>query len=189
VPFRMGQQLPLYGVTGFRQLGPCKPVFIRAFQQQRGGLPEKPRTIHLHAKSTWRVRRCSHYHPSMRTLLLFLALLAAAAPSSADEWTSRSGNCFEWEALWTVQRDASGAWVGSIDFQHVGGSCTPPNNNVMTGEVRAATIGEDFYARIVLGAAGSCLANGRIQGAEVRGFLLCHGSAHSLTFALRFNKN
>jgi hypothetical protein len=125
----------------------------------------------------------------MRAIFLLLWLVVAVVPGSAEEWTSRSGNCFEWEGRWTVQRDVSGVWVGSLDFQHVGGSCVAPNNSFMTAEVRAATIGEDFYARIVMGAAGSCLANGRIQESEVRGFLLCHGTAQSLTFALRFNRN
>jgi hypothetical protein len=125
----------------------------------------------------------------MRATLLFLALFAAALPVRAEEWTSRSGSCFEWEGLWNVQRDQTGIRTGFIDMRQVGGSCVGPTDNVMTAEVRAAMVGNDFFARIVLGASGSCLANGRVQGNNVRGFMLCHGVAQQLTFALRMAAN
>ena len=131
------------------------------------------------------------YHPPMpmRAILLFLALLLGAAPAAAEEWSSRSGRCFEWQGLWTVERDPSGVWVGSLDLQQVGGPCARPDNSVMTSEVRAVITGEDFFARITMGGTGSCLMNGRIsRDSEVRGFMLCHGAPQSLTFALRFSR-
>jgi len=124
----------------------------------------------------------------MRAILLFLVLLLGVAPAAGDQWTSRSGSCFEWQGLWTVARDQSGAWVGSIDLQQVGGPCVEADNSILTSEVRAVIVGEDFFARITMGAAGSCLMNGRVQGSEVRGFMLCHGAAPSLAFALRLNR-
>jgi hypothetical protein len=126
---------------------------------------------------------------AMRVLLLVLALFFVAPQAEAEEWTSRSGSCFEWEGLWAVQRDQSGVWNGSIDMRQVGGPCVAPADSFMTAEVRAAIVGDEFFARIVLGASGSCLANGRVQGTDVRGFMLCHGVAQQLAFALRMRPN
>jgi hypothetical protein len=123
----------------------------------------------------------------MRPLLLLLALLAGAAPASGEEWTSRSGFCFEWHGVWMVERDPSGVWVGTIDYQQVGGSCVPPDNSMVSSEVRAVILGEDFFARVTTGGT-SCLVNGRVRGSEVRGFSLCHGNPQSLQFALRLSR-
>jgi hypothetical protein len=123
----------------------------------------------------------------MRTILLLAALLLGAAPAAAEQWSSRSGRCFEWQGLWSVERDPSGVWVGSVDMQQVGGSCVRPDNSIMTSEVRAVITGEDFFARLTMGGGASCLMNGRIsRDSEVRGFMLCPGTPQPLTFALRF---
>jgi hypothetical protein len=129
------------------------------------------------------------YHFPMRAILLFLILLLGVAPAAGEEWTSRSGGCFEWQGLWRVERDPSGAWVGSFDLQQVGGPCAPPDNSILTGEVSAAIVGQDFFARLnIIGAPGPCLVHGRVQGSDVRGFLLCQGVPQSLGFALRLNR-
>lgn len=124
----------------------------------------------------------------MRTILVLLGLIFATAPALGEEWTSRSGHCFEWQGLWVVERDQSGAWVGYIDSQQVGGNCVGADNSTATAEVRAVMVGEDFFARVTTGNAGSCLLHGRIHGVEVRGFTICAGAPQALAFVLRLKR-
>jgi hypothetical protein len=121
-------------------------------------------------------------------MLIFLLLIASIAPALSDEWTSRSGQCFEWQGLWTVERDQSGVWVGSIDYQQIGGPCIAGDNSIATSEVRAVIVGEDFFARVITGGSASCLMHGRVRGVEVRGFSLCTGAMQSLAFALQLRR-
>lgn len=123
----------------------------------------------------------------MRTVLVLLGLIFATAPALGEEWTSRSGQCFEWQGLWVVEREQSGAWIGYIDSQHIGGSCVEANNSAASAEVRAVTAGEDFFARVTTGNAGACLMHGRIRGAEVRGFTICAG-AQPVAFVLQLRR-
>jgi hypothetical protein len=127
----------------------------------------------------------------MRAILALLLppffLMPITSPALSDEWASRTGNCFEWEGYWTVDRDQSGVWIGFIDFQQVGGPCAPPTNSTVTYDVRAAIVGEDFFAHRVFGST-QCNLYGRVRGDQVRGFEICSGVSEPLAFALQLRK-
>ena len=88
-----------------------------------------------------------------------------------------------------VERDPSGVWVGSVDYRHVGGPCVPAEDKLVSSEVRAVIVGEDFFARVTNVGGGTCLVNGRVRGFEIRGASFCSGSPDSTQFALRLNRN
>ena len=123
----------------------------------------------------------------MRAILTCLILLSASAAARGDEWASRSGNCFEWQGYWTVDREQSGAFVGFVDHQHIGGPCVAAADSRMTANVRAVIAGSDFFAASTPGGGPSCLWHGSIRGDEARGFVLCPGQP-GMAFVLSFRR-
>jgi hypothetical protein len=95
--------------------------------------------------------------------------------ASADEWFSRQGDCLDWRGRWMIDRDQSGVWVGNIDFLRVGGPCSPPGRSRASYEVRAAIVGDDFFASRRSGDE-LCMLHGKVQGDEVHGRELCRGN-------------
>jgi len=120
----------------------------------------------------------------MRAILVSILLILGIVPALGDEWASRNGTCYDWQGYWAVERDPSGVWTGSIDFQQVGGACVAPTNAVASQEVRAVIVGEDFFARRH-GGSTACYMHGRIRGDQVRGFEICSGGTEQ-GFALHF---
>jgi hypothetical protein len=124
----------------------------------------------------------------MRGILASLMVTSALCPAIADEWVSRTGPCYDWEAYWNVERDASGVWVGNADFRHIGGACIAPNQGVVVAnEVRAVLAGDEFFAVRTTGF-GTCHLHGRVRNNEVRGLELCTGQQPPFAFALRFSR-
>jgi hypothetical protein len=118
---------------------------------------------------------------------VLLVLAMTAPPMScayADDWVSRHGNCFDWKGRWVVDRDQSGAWVGNVDFVHVGGPCSPGTPSRETYNVRAVMAGSDFFAQRQ-SAATVCMLQGTMRDEEVRGYELCGGWRRPLPFTLR----
>jgi hypothetical protein len=123
----------------------------------------------------------------MRTVVCFLVWLSGVGFASCDEWILRTGGCYDWEGYVTIEREQSGVWAGTVDFRHIGGSCSAPDNSAIPAEFRAAVLGSDFFARRA-NAVAVCHLYGRAQGNEVRGFELCAGQAQAAPFALRFSR-
>jgi hypothetical protein len=95
----------------------------------------------------------------------FLALMVSTglSPASAEEWVSRHGSCYEWEARWEVRQEQSGVWTGPIDF---------------------TIVGADFFGRRTTGSV-VCNMHGTIREIEVRGYEVCSGFTTPLAFVLR----
>ena len=108
----------------------------------------------------------------MRAVLFALCSLLGIGSASAETWMSATGLCFEWEGRWSVSQDASGLWVGDIEFIHIGGRCANPTHQTATYPVRAVIVAEEFF-----GVRGSCHMNGRVRGNTIRGLEVCAGSA------------
>src|ERR1700730_16740899 len=121
----------------------------------------------------------------MRVILTSLILVSASLPAFGDEWASRSGSCFEWQAYWTVDREQSGGFAGYLDFQHIGGPCVAANDSRASANVRGVIVGSDFFAVSTVGGQPSCLWHGSVRGDEARGFMLCPGNP-GFAFVLSF---
>ena len=124
----------------------------------------------------------------MRVVLICLILISASLPALGDEWASRSGNCFEWQGFWTVDREQSGGFVGYLDHQHIGGPCVAATDSRMSANVRAVIVGSDFFAMSTPGGQPSCLWHGSVRGDEARGFVLCPGQQGGMAFVLSFKR-
>jgi hypothetical protein len=123
----------------------------------------------------------------LRAAVTFLTLLSASLPAFSDEWASRSGTCFDWQAYWNVERESSGVFTGFIDLVHVGGPCAAANDTRASANARAVIVGSDFFA--ITNAGGSqCLWYGTILGEQARGFASCPGSATASSFVLSFKR-
>ena len=123
----------------------------------------------------------------MRAIVLSLVVICVAAPAASEQWALRTGQCFEWQGYATMEREPSGVWTGTVDFQNVGGPCVAPTNNIAVNEMRAAIVGEDFFG-YRLGAGGACYMHGRARGGQARGFELCQGVPQPMGFALSFTR-
>jgi hypothetical protein len=121
-----------------------------------------------------------------RLTLVFAMLSVWICPAAADEWNSRHGTCYDWDARWMVREASPNLWVGDIEFHHVGGNCMPGNGTVTWNEARAAVVGTDFFGRRVSGGV-TCYLHGTVRGDEVRGFEMCSGAPQPAPFALRFS--
>src|SRR5262249_1051538 len=121
----------------------------------------------------------------MRIFLTCLILLSASAAARADEWASRSGNCFEWQGFWTVDREQSGALVGFLGHQPTGGPGVRGADIRMSANVRAVIVGSDFFAISTPGGQTSCLWHGSVRGDEARGFVLCPGGNWAFVLSFR----
>jgi hypothetical protein len=121
----------------------------------------------------------------VRAFMFLAVLLGGVLPASAEQWVSRHGTCFDWEGRWDVQQEQSGAWVGVIDFVHVGGPCIRGRQAAVTDEVRAFIVGTEFFARRTTGTR-LCFFHGSIRNGEARGTELCNGANKSFQFAVRF---
>jgi len=75
--------------------------------------------------------------------------------------------------------------VGNIDYRRIGGECAAPGNSISTFEVRAAMVGDDFFA-VSSGANTSCHFHGRMRNGLIRGFEVCVGGAR-FPFAMRLS--
>ncbi len=131
----------------------------------------------------------------MRSILILVgvALLAGTSSASAEVWLAREGLCGEYRSQWNVEQDKSGIWAGSADHVHVGGPCAQRTGETSKSRVRAAIVGESFFATLMpepaAGAAADpsnvCTYFGRIKEDRVSGIELCRG-ATPMIFALRF---
>jgi hypothetical protein len=120
----------------------------------------------------------------MRTLLILAALLSAS-PVLAEIWTSREGDCGEWQARWDMQQDQSGVWTGWIDHFHIGGPCERPSGRTIRSEGRAVIIGENIFASRITGDT-LCNYTGRFpRENRARGVVVCEGRKR-LGFVMRF---
>jgi hypothetical protein len=124
----------------------------------------------------------------VRFAFVFVVTLVATIFSAlAEEWSSRTGNCYDWEGTWRVREERQGLWVGHIDFFHVGGSCSGPGTGeVRAYDVRVAIVGEDLFGYRTAGPS-VCLMHGNIGTEGVNGFELCSGASNAYPFALRFS--
>jgi hypothetical protein len=104
--------------------------------------------------------------------------------SGAAEWSSRSGPCYQWAGRWSVEQEASGVWVGHVDYLHTGGSCEAPTDTAISYPVRAVIVGKDFYAYRTSGA-HLCHSYGQVRAEGVSGYELCIGAQTPHPFALR----
>jgi hypothetical protein len=75
-----------------------------------------------------------------------LILLTSVSTAAAAEWISREGECGEWRGHWVVNEEQPGLWVGEIHYENVGGRCKPGTGQRSKSQVRAAIIGNDFFA-------------------------------------------
>jgi hypothetical protein len=125
-------------------------------------------------------RRSRH----MRTVLVVVALLLAS-PACAEIWTTREGECGEWQTRWDVQQEQSGVWIGWIDHFHIGGPCERPTGRTLRSEVRAGIAGENIFASRITGD-DLCSYTGRLpRENRARGVLICEGGQRC-SFVMRF---
>ena len=122
---------------------------------------------------------------AMRAAVFALFLVAWVSSASAANWDSREGDCYQLQGFWVVEQEPSGVWVGNVDYRHVGGDCVAPTGAAQVFEVRAAIVGEDFFA--VLRGTQTCTMRGRVRGENVRGFGFCLNSNSMTPFALRLS--
>jgi hypothetical protein len=121
----------------------------------------------------------------LRNLFLCVFVLALGVSSAeADEWTYRTGSCYDWDGRWTVNEEA-GVWIGLIDLEHIGGPCLQSTGQRVTHQVRAVIAGKDFFAYRTSGSF-ACYLHGQLRNEGVTGFELCQGGM-PLPFALRFS--
>jgi hypothetical protein len=117
---------------------------------------------------------------------LFVFAFALAAPcASADEWSSRNGQCYEWEGFWQLDQQQQGLWNGNIDFTLVGAECAPPTGASFTSEAQAVIVGNVFFARRAT-AGSTCFMNGTVRADGVAGFEMCTSNPAPTPFAIRF---
>jgi len=117
----------------------------------------------------------------MRAAIPILMILGLISSARADSWVSREGNCGEWRAYWTVDRNQDNLLTGRIDYVHTGGDCVAGTGERIVADVRAVLSGREFFAT----RPGVCNYHGIVQEGRVRGHAFCAGSTQSLPFALR----
>jgi hypothetical protein len=110
------------------------------------------------------------------------AWLAIAPPAQAEQWVSFHGACGEWEGHWQVSQDGSGVWEGEVGYAQIGGPCMPPNGQRLVNRVRAALVGNDFFAW----RAWPCMIHGERRGDHIRGMEVCPGQ-NPTSFELRLS--
>jgi hypothetical protein len=123
----------------------------------------------------------------MRLVLLAVFLIFWFSPAAGEEWAFRGGICYELQGYWDVEREPGGAWSGQIDIRHIGGPCKPADDMTELYEVRAAIVGNDFFARRTSGVS-TCIMHARVRGDEARGFEFCSGHAQPFPFALSLKR-
>jgi hypothetical protein len=126
----------------------------------------------------------------MRSVLAALALVVGTSAASAETWLVREGICGEFQSRWNVEQDKAGIWAGSADHVHVGGPCAQRTGETSKSRLRAAIVGESFFAALMPEPGAGDLSNactyyGRIKEDRVSGIELCKGAA-PMIFALRF---
>src|SRR5215218_1426825 len=110
----------------------------------------------------------------MRTFLV-AAVLLFASPAGAEIWTTREGECLDWQMRWDMQQDQSGVWTGWIDHFHIGGPCQRPTGRTHRSEARAVIVGDNVFASRFTGTA-LCNYTGRmVRENRARGFIICEG--------------
>ena len=124
-----------------------------------------------------------------KALILALLWFAGTCSANAEVWRVREGQCGEWRSWWTVEQDQNGVWTGSIDHEHVGGSCIQGNGTRAQSNVRASIAGENFFATRQFGTGQFCSYFGQMQQDRVRGVELCEGLPTRLAFGLRFPRS
>ena len=124
-----------------------------------------------------------------KALILALLWFAGTCSANAEVWRVREGQCGEWRSRWTVEQDQNGVWTGSIDHEHVGGSCIQGNGTRAQSNVRASIAGENFFATRQFGTGQFCSYFGQMQQDRVRGVELCEGLPTRLAFGLRFPRS
>jgi hypothetical protein len=124
--------------------------------------------------------------PLRYTVALVMLLSIGVCDAGAEEWSSRHGDCYDWEGHWDVREQMPGLWVGYADFVHVGGRCGRGTQRTLTYEVRAGMVGEDVFVYRTAGPS-QCYMHGKRRPEGVTGFELCSGFAASVPFALRLS--
>ena len=120
----------------------------------------------------------------MRKILILAALLSVS-PAVAEVWSSREGECGDWQGRWDMQQDQSGIWTGWVEHFHIGGPCERPTGQTRRSEIRAVIAGENIF---VTRMTGDTLCNyiGRLpRENRARGLYICEGGRRH-NFVIRF---
>jgi len=103
-----------------------------------------------------------------------IALTTVAPRALADVWEVTEGVCLDWRGAWNVNQTGPDSWTGTINYQHVGGTCLAATGMQLTAVVNVQINGGTWSAQRSRSSSGNdCTYSGSVQGNQLVGTYFC----------------
>ena len=121
----------------------------------------------------------------MDRLSALLAAVFLSTAAAAETWSITEGICGDWAGSWNVTENQDNIWLGAINERHEGGKCESANGELLTGNIRATIIGENFTAhQLGMSNGYDCTYTGSVSGNRIAGVYTCPQINRSFNFSI-----